>query len=405
MKNNSNLDKNKNSKVIKKKKKEDDIEIYDKLYGFNINDKWDDLTIVNEFKKIDMNEVLKNKLLENRRHIIIILERNPKTKEDYRQLNLCRKRVIYIIRKIIENIKKENLTSKSAKNKLLLPKNEEDRKRLYIYLRLLEIRIKNELEKNNKIEPLISSKNEKEEEESDNHMDVLKFFSLFPFKDEYYKRLIFEDKQRIRREKLIYDNSYLYRDGNDNKEIEIRKEVYDILYEQNEEDEVKDEEENNRNGEIRIDIHPRKKGKFFVRRKKGLKKNTIRYNLKKIEDEEVEIVKKEETIPDDEKLERRIKNFYEKIKKLKAGNYDINNYDEELGQLMMEQIDKDIYEEDKIKELRVFNFFKNYITCRKNEMFGKNYLRKKFIYNSPVNFTFYPKMPKMKSVQLMNENV
>ena len=72
---------------------------------------------------------------------------------------------------------------------------------------------------------------------------------------------------------------------------------------------------------------------------------------------------------------------------------------------MMEQIDKDIYEEDKIKELRVFNFFKNFITCRKNEMFGKNYLRKKFIYNSPVNFTFYPKMPKMKSVQLMNENV
>ena len=407
-KNKNNLDKKKKAKIkIKKKNTIDDIELYDKLYGFNKNDQWDDLVIMEEFKKIDMNTELKQKLLDNRRHILIILDRKPKTREDYRQLNLCRNRVLYIIRKIIENIQKENLTSKPSKKKSLLPTKPEDRKKLYIYLRTIDLKIKNELEKNSKIDSLISFNSEKEEEEQDFDIDNINFFSLFPIKDEYYKRLIFEDEQRRKREKLIYDNSYLYHDENENKLIEIKKEVYDILYEPNEEiKEEEEEEDKNQNHEIRIDIHRRKKGKFLIRKKKGQKKQTFKYNLKKLENvEEEEVVKKEETESDDRKLERRLKNFYEQIQKLKAGKFDINDYDEKLGKLMMEQIDKDIYEEDKVKELRVFNFFKNFIACRKNESFGKNYLRKKFIYNSPVNFTFYPKMPKMKSVQLMNENV
>ena len=39
------------------------------------------------------------------------------------------------------------------------------------------------------------------------------------------------------------------------------------------------------------------------------------------------------------------------------------------------------YEGDKIKELRIFNFFNNFQTNRKIEMFGKDYYRKKFIFN------------------------
>ena len=287
------MDKKKRAKKkIKKKNIIDDIEIYDKLYGFNKNDQWDDLVIMDEFKKIDMNTELKQKLLDNRRHILIILERKLKTREDYRQLNLCRNRVLYIIRRIIENIQKENLTSKPSKKKSLLPTKPEDRKMLYIYLRTIDLKIKNELEKNSKIVPLIPFNYEKEEEEQDFDIDNINFFSLFPIKDEYYKRLIFEDKQRQKREKLIYDNSYLYHDENENKLIEIKKEVYDILHEPNEE--IKEEEEEdknqnqNQNREIRIDIRRRKKGKFLIRKKKGQKKQTFKYNLKKLENVEEE---------------------------------------------------------------------------------------------------------------------
>ena len=381
-------------------KEKDDIELYDKICGFNINDKWDDLLIINEFKKIDMNEELKLKLLENRRHVYIILNKNPKIKEDYHQLNLCRKRVIFIIKKLIENFKKENLISKGAKNLFTyLPRNLEDRKKLYIYLRTIDLRIKRELEKDSQLELPIPTLSEVEAENENSNINSINFFSLFPFNDEYYYRLRLEDKHRLNRSKLIYDNSYLYNDGkNDNKKINIKKEVYDILNQPNEE--IKDEEEENK--ETEVNVLPRKRGKFSVRKRRFLKKSTIKYALKKIEDEKIEIVKEDEN-SEDKKLDKRIKKFYEKIQRLKAGEVDSSDYEDELNELMKEQIDKNIYEEDRVKELRIFNFFKNFQTCRKNEMFGKNYLRKKLVYNSPVYFTFYPKMPKIRSSNSINE--
>ena len=144
------------------------------------------------------------------------------------------------------------------------------------------------------------------------------------------------------------------------------------------------------------------KGKFNIRRRKFTKKATIN-KLKKIEDEKMLVIKKDENNEDKERLERRIAKFCEKIRKLKAGEIDISDYEEELSELMTEQIDKINYEEDKLRELRLFSFVKNFQTNRKNEMFEKNYSRKRLVFNSPINFTFYPKMPKIKSANSLNE--
>ena len=85
-------------------------------------------------------------------------------------------------------------------------------------------------------------------------------------------------------------------------------------------------------------------------------------------------------------LERRIAKFYEKIKKLKRGEIDMSDYEDELSELMTEQIDKNNYEVDKAKELRIMNFFKNFQISRKNDFFGKKYLRNRLTFNSPIKF-------------------
>ena len=64
----------------------------------------------------------------------------------------------------------------------------------------------------------------------------------------------------------------------------------------------------------------------------------------------------------------------------------------------MEQIDKINYEEDKTKELRILNFFKHFQTNRKNESPGKNYVRKRLTFNSPINFKSYKNINSITSI-------
>ena len=389
-------EKNKNNekeKNKKKKKKKSKMDLYDEYYDFDSNDTFDDLLII-ELKKIDYNEDLKIKLIENRKKVIIILEKNPKTTEDYQQLNFCRKRIKYIIRKIIENLQKENLTIKPKIN-LFLPKSLKDRKILYKFLRSLEIKIKKLLETDNQLE-LSVSEVESEDEISD--LSDIHFFSFLPNEYEmYYKLKLEEEKNKLRKSKLIYDNLYLYQ--NKRKKVQIKQEVNDILNEKNGSSTDKKATLQNPTGS------PSKRGKFAVRKKKFIKKHTFKYILKKLEDEEVEIKKENKNDVNDNNdiiLERRINKFTEKIKKLKRGEINLSDYDDEISELMTEQIDKNKYEGDKIKELRIFNFFNNFQTTRKSEMYGKDYYRKRFIFNSPLNITFYPKMPKIKSADSIN---
>ena len=297
-------------------------------------------------------------------------------------------------------MEKENLTNK-PKNKSFLPKNIEDKKILYRYLRTLELKIRHQLEKDNKLELSLTSSENESEEDNSNNISGINFFSFYPIKEEKNEKIKMEEKnKKNKKKKLIFDNLYLYKkDENENKNIEIKKEVYDILNQKN--DENKDDDNKNNQRELYSPTRGNR-GKFNIRRRKFSKKTTI-VKLKKLEDEKMIVLKKEENNDDKERLERRIAKFYEKIRKLKTGEIDISDYEEELSELMTEQIDKINYEEDKLRELRLFSFVKNFQANRKNEMFGKNYYRKRLVFNSPINFTFYPKMSKIKSADSLNE--
>ena len=382
-----------------KKENKFNINKYDELYGFNENDIEYDLVIVEELKKIEINDDLKSKLLENRDIIMSIINKKQKSKEDYEQLHFCRKRIQHIIKKLIEIMQKENLTSKGKTNSFL-PKNSKDRKILYRYLRYLEIKIKRQLQKDNQLELSLSSSDYESEDENSN-ISGINFFSLLPIESEDNNKLKLEEKNKKKnKHKLIFDNLYLYKnkEGN-NKKVEIKQEIYDILNENQYEEKNEEKEEVMPSGPP--NIRPRR-GKFTVRRKKFTKKNT-KYDLKKIEDEKSEVIVEEEDNDEEKKLEKRIAKFYDKIKKLKRGEIELSDYEEELSELMLEQIDKVNYEGDKIKELRIFNFFRNFQMNRKSEILGKNFFRKKLVFNSPVKFTFYPKKTKIKSTNSMSK--
>ena len=382
----------------KEKKNEINIDFYDKLYGFNIDDVGDDIVIMEELKKIDIDEDLKNKLIENRNIILNLLNKKSKTEDDYQKLRLCRKRIKLIIKKLIEKMKKENLTkSEKSNSNNFLPKSLEGKKALYRYLRFLELKIRRKLEKEDQLgESAISSERESDESFNENsNSDGIKFFSFLDIKEENNDKLKVQEKNKKSRKNLIYDNLYLYHKKDDEKkDIEIKQEVYDILNEKN-------DETNNENGEKmnkeENTLSRGRRGKFTIRRRKFTKRSSLKFNLKKLEDDDKIETIKENDDNDKKNLERRIAKFYEKIQKLKRGEIDMSDYEDELSELMTEQIDKINYEVDKAKELRIINFFKNFQISRKNDLFGKNYLRNRLTFNSPINFISCKKIKDNKS--------
>ena len=94
--------------------------------------------------------------------------------------------------------------------------------------------------------------------------------------------------------------------------------------------------------------------KKFQKTRKDKSKNK---NLVTIKNEENNKNKNEEEIIDirEEMLNRKLKNFFGKIKMLK--NADINNYDEQLKMFIDNEIDKLNDWETKEQEMRINNFF------------------------------------------------
>ena len=383
---NSIFEKIRNKKTKKKSEKKNSKKKYDKLCGFNPKNIGDENLLSEIIKKINLDENLKVKLLESNSHIFSIINKEIKTKEEYKNLYISQKKIKYMIKKIIENIQSQNMTSKSGENNFL-PKNLEDKKRLYKYLRSIELRIKQELEKDPEYvnQSKSSSASEKENINENN------FYSFFP------KKLRLEDKYKKSKKRINQKNENQEDDSKSN--IEIKQEVYDILNENYED--IKNEEKD----EEFMGTSANKKRKFIIKKKKYQGKTSDKYKLKRLLDEDYEDfkVKKDKDDEKEKKLEKRINNFTEKVKKLKRGEIEISDYEEELSQLMMEQIDKVKYEGDRIKELRILSFYKNFQTYRLNERYEKDYIRKRMIFKYPVNFTSYPKMTKVKSINSMSD--
>ena len=375
---------NYNSIFEKMRNKNDFERKYDKLYGFNTNNIGDENHLNEIIKKIEMDEELKLQLIESNMFIFSIINKEIKTKEDYNNLYLLQKKIKHMIKKVIENIQNQNITSNSHESKFF-PKNLEDKKKLYNYLRSIELKIREKLEK----DPEYANQSFSSSSSGEENINEDNFYSFFP------KKLKFEDKFKKckKRTNEKYDNE---EDSQNN--IVIKKEVYDILNENIEDKKYEEKEEEF------LESNNKKKRKFSIKKKKYQGKSKDKYKLKKLLDEEYQDFKEKDKEDEREKkLEKRINNFYEKIKKLKRGEIEISDYEEELSQLMMEQIDKIKYEGDRLKEIRIMSFFKHFQTYRMNERYEKDYIRKKMIFKYPVNFTSYPKTTKVKSTNSISD--
>ena len=354
--------------------KEDKTKKLDELYGLNEYDIQDDLIILNEFDKINIENDLKSKLIENVKQVIDLIKKEPKTRTDYIKLHVCQKRIKYIIKKMSEKDTKKNITNKPKKD-LSFPEKLEERKKLYKLMRVVENKIREELEKTDSIEY---------EEESNSSSDNENYFSnnIYEFPPieekevEPKRKVSIFDSPRKRQRELIYDNLYLYQNDEEdnNNNVEIRKEIYDVLN-TNKSEETSPEKLTDREEASKSPM------RFYIKRRK-FKKNKKNIILKKLkEDEEIKDDKNNKIT-----LDMKMNNFFEKIKKLKRENVVEIDYDKILNELFSKQ-GENYYEESMIKEIRLLNFFKYFQTSRKLDLVGKKYFRNKYTFNSPLYFT------------------
>ncbi len=192
--------------------------------------------------------------------------------------------------------------------------------------------------------------------------------------------------------KLIYDNSYLFKNRNEHFSPIIRDEVMEIL-----------------NGNYRIEkkiivenkkkktYSPKKKkknvNKEYVFEKSGLKM-TLNYDFNKYynDDEEEEKMKKNLEEKREEELHKnigipyevRLKQFFEKIKALKEGNND--KFDEEIDNLIEEQIEDNEVARNRRREVNLKNFNLTLNVFRSENKKLRNMKTEKLHFRNPCEF-------------------
>ena len=317
----------------------------------------------NEIDKIKMKVDLKVKLIENMKQVLILIKKEKKTKHDYIKLHHCQKRINYIIKKLTEIDIKKNIFKNPLKD-LSFPDSLEDRKALYRLMRTVEIQIKEELKKYDEI---VESDSSSEKENS----NIQHIYEILPIEDEEEKTSIKVSKEKPEKQ-LIYDNLYLYKDDeDDNKNIEIKKEVYDIL----------NKEENSENENNSKENEERPKSPLFLIKRRQFRR-TRRQHKKSLDSENEKGEEKKIN-----NLDNKINNFFEKIKKLKEENIGELDYDKILKELIINKGNNyDYIEENMEKELRIINFFKYFQNSRKMNLAGKKFFRNRYKFNSPINF-------------------
>ena len=366
-------------KETKKQKLQKKKNLLDELYEFNENETAEDHIILDEIDKISIESELKEKLKTNMKQAFTLLQKEPKKKDDYIKLNICKKRIKYIIRKLAEKDIQKNLVHKNSDDQFF-PKSIEERKSLYKIMRMVQNKIIEELNNNYEDYEESSSSSEKEKEKEEN-LDF-KIYEMLPIdeeekEEEKEQKIKISDESQSPKKELIYDNLYLYsNDEVDNKNIEIKKEVLDILNQNKNDENNEDNEQSNQN-----DVHiPMTSNKFFLKKRK-FKKNKKLTTFKRLKSEIVTKKKEKKKINLDEKMN----NFFEKIKQLKEENINEIDYDKILSELMARQNDNYL-EDNLVKEIRLINFYNYFQNNRKMDIYQKKFVRNKYIYSSPLNF-------------------
>ncbi len=352
----------------------------------NINlknyNKQEELKILNEVMELDnLTESEKNYVLSemiNLRNIII--KSKEINKEIKNQINIKRIALYklinqYFINSILEDIKNDAVKKDKYSKKLKkLEKIQNFGIFTYKNLSILETKY---------VLPFLNEEERKKLElEEKENKKLREKIALEEF--ENYKKYRERKKKNTQ---LIYDNSYLFRKEKiKKKDYKLRKEVEDILNKEYEE--FQSHQNVRRNSRLMSLITKRKKLETKKKISKN-KRNSLKLKNFKMQEEineEVDDSKRLKELEEqklEEEKDRKLKNFFERIRKLKNGEF--QNFDEELNQLIIEIMDKkDVI--SKNKENRMNSFIQNFQYNRMKDKSKSKYNNRGFNFVSPIRF-------------------
>ena len=195
-----------------------------------------------------------------------------------------------------------------------------------------------------------------------------------------------KEEKTKKTKKLIYDNSYFFK-----KKDSIKENIDNIRTITIEED---DNEQNKllKNSasfdEIEVPTKFLKKNKFIKTKKLSKLIKLTREKDKKVT---IETKKKNEEIKikNEDILDKRLQAFFEKIKELK--NIKESNDEEKLRIYIDKEVERFDYTQEKVVEVRKYNFFNDLKVARISHKNGKKYQNKKLLFHSPVIFNIFKK--------------
>ena len=333
------------------------------LCQFNIKEKIKIKNLLQEVKEIDQKFGLTNEEKEKKR----IFKYAAKMIADFYLKNL---------RELILLIKQTN--TNKVKNELI--KKYIDTYRKYVNQRFIEL-----------FKSMNSNKSLFNEVSNSNSLEAKKSKKQKGHKYGYSKN--------SKTKKLIYDNSYLFKNKKEN-ELNIEKQD---LFEPIKSSENLNNLSNKYSYEYSYSNNQKesKERKFLkLKGRDGKRKlSQMQKFLKNVDDEEnnSEDEERKKLLEENKKRkeelrERKLNGFLETIKKLRENGGE--NLDEELRIFIDDEIDKLEYTEEKKIEIRKNNFYNNLEYFRNTANCLKDIFKKKLQFHSPVNFLTKPDLKK-----------
>ena len=347
------------------------------------------ISIINNIQEMNFNEEEKEILLNNIFKYKILLNKIPKSKEEIEKEEEIKQKLKEIIEKYIYELQISELVN----TKSIFSKKKNSLKKKINFLKNLNIL---EEEKLNEINKQIINKKLSDENKEKNEVHKID--------DENERKRRAKDKSLSKKkkpEKLIYDNSYMFKKNKKKKVIkeEVKKIIntnYALTYENKS---VNDSFNSNQSLYSFSSFKSKKiTSKYKVKNNKNISRRNSVFSscgdnfksrfieiineeelLKKEESERKKRKEIEEQRKREELYDKRLYDFFEKIKKLKNNE---ENQDE-----LEKLIDERFNNTDNSKEIRINDFIHKLELERDKEKFNNKFQNKRLGYSSPLIFT------------------
>ena len=380
-----------------------------------LNELKEKLVLINHVDQMNMNKEQKEEFLNHIFEYKLLLNKTNKTEEELQKEQEIR----YKLRSIIEKYLYELQRSGLINTKSIYSKKKNIIKNKLGFLKDLKLNIFGDEEKSDepKDNPPKNEENKKVvnqekilvEANENNNINTL---------DELLKNTKIEKKKE---KKLIYDNSYMF--SKHQKNVEIRDEVlkimntnYALVNDNNSNTSTINDKSSyysSTNRKIQQKKKYKKKNQNMSRRtsifdindsiekKKLIEKKNEEERIRREEEAKRKQKEMEDTQKREEIFDKKLYEFFDKIKKMK--NHD-GNYEDELEKL----IDEKANNLDDAKEIRINSFIHKLRLNREKEKFFSKFQNKRLGYSSPLIFTmnnFYPKKKALfRSNNINNED-